>query len=133
MNREAMVTHLHQLLQRMQKAGRTYREALEWDAFSAEHTKLEYAELDETILYKYDVVTDSYHGISTDMSNQILQYVVKNWDAIKPHVLEDLRKTWLDVENEYLTCLEELRAALDDDKPHNKIKVLKTIKLGEKE
>ena len=120
MNREALVTHLHQLLQRMQQAGRTYREALEWDALSAEHTKLESAELDETILYKYDILADTYHGISTDMSNQILQYVVDNWDKIKPGVLEALRKEWQEAEGEYLTCLNNLLTALDNGKTHNK-------------
>ena len=120
MNREELIVHLHQLLQRMRKAGRAYREALKWDALSAEHTKLEYAELDETILYKYDVVTDSYHGISTDMSNLILQYVVDNWDKIKPEVLEAFRKEWQEAEGEYLTCLNNLHTALDNGKPLNK-------------
>ena len=115
MNSEALVTHLHQLLQRMQKAGRTYREALEWDALSAEHTKLECAELDETILYKYDTITDSYHGISTDMSNKILQHIVDNWDTIKHHVIETLRKESQEVADEYLTCLNNLRTALDSE------------------
>ena len=113
MNSEAMVTHLHQLLQRMQKAGRTYREALRWDAISAGHTKLECAGLDETILYKYDFLADTYHGISTEMSNQILQYVVDNWDKIKPMVLEALRKEWQEAADEYLTCLNNLHTALE--------------------
>lgn len=120
MNREALVTHLHQLLQRMQKADRTYREALEWDALSAEHTKLDCAELDETLLYKYDILTDMYNGISTDMSNQILQYVVDNWDKIKPEVLESLRKEWQEATDEYLTCLNNLHTALDNGKQPNK-------------
>ncbi|MCK9326279.1 MAG: hypothetical protein M0P69_12375 [Bacteroidales bacterium] len=120
MNREELITHLPQLIRRVQEAGKTYNEALEWSAISADHTRIEYKEPEEPILYKYDPDTDVFNNINVGMSNQILQYVVENWDAIKPHVLEDLRKTWLDVENEYLTCLEELRTALDDDKPHNK-------------
>ena len=120
MNREALVTHLHLLLQRMQKAGRTYREALEWDELSAEYTKIEPAALDETILYKYDILTDTYHGISTDMSNQILQYVIDNWDKIKPEVLKALRKERQEAEDEYLTCLNNLHTALDNGKQPNK-------------
>ena len=120
MNREELIVHLQGLLQTMQKAEKTYLEALDWDALSAEHTKLECAGLDETILYKYDVITDSYHGISTVMSEQILQYVVGNWDTIRLEVFEALRKTWQEAVNAYLTCLEELRTALDDDKPLNK-------------
>ena len=119
MNSEALVTHLHQLLQRMQKADRTYRAALEWDAISAQHIKIEPAALDETILYKYDTLTDTYHGISTDMSNQILQYVVDNWDKIKPEVLESLRKEGQEAADEYLTCLNNLHTALNG-KTHNK-------------
>ena len=120
MNREALVTHLHQLLQRMQKTDRAYRAALEWNEISSEHGELEYAELDETILYKYDTITDTYHGISTDMSNQILQYVVDNWDKIKPGVLEALRKEWQEATDEYLTCLNNLHTALDNGKQPNK-------------
>ena len=120
MNREAMVTHLHQLLQRMQKADRTYSAALEWDAISAEHIKIEPASLDETILYKYDILTDTYHGISTDMSNRILQHIVENWDAIKPHVLESLRKEGQEAADEYLTCMNNLHTALNNGKQPNK-------------
>lgn len=120
MNREALVTHLHQLLQRMQKTDRAYRAALEWNEISSEHGELEYAELDETILYKYDTITDSYHGISTDMSNKILQYVVDNWDTIKHHVIETLRKESQEAADEYLTCLNNLHTALDNGKTHNK-------------
>lgn len=115
MNREELIIHLYRLLQKRHDADKTYREALEWDAISADPQRHEFEETDNSVLFKYVEVTDSYHCISDSMSNEILQHVVENWGKIKLEILETMRKTWLEVENEYLTCLEKLRISSDND------------------
>lgn len=120
MNREELIVRLQGLLQARQKADRTYREALEWDALSADHIFLKYEKVCEPILYKYNVITDCSHDNSIGMSEQILRYVVENWDKIKLEVLEALRKEWQRATDEYLTCLDELHTVLNNDKPLNK-------------
>ena len=120
MNSKELITQLPQLIRRMQEAGKTYNEALEWSAISEDHTRIEYEEPEEPILYKYYPGTVSFHNINVGMSNLILQYVVDNWDKIKPEVLEPLRKTWQEATDAYLTCQNNLHIALADDKSHNK-------------
>ena len=113
MNHEELIVHLQGLLQAMQKAEQVYRQALEWDRPSADHISLKYEKVYEPILYKYNVITDWSYDNSIGMSNQILQYVVENWDTIRPKVFEALRKTWQEATDEYLTCLNNLHTALE--------------------
>ena len=108
MTREELITHLQKLLQTMQEAESTYRDALEWDAIPADPTGYEIEETDSSVLYKYDEVTGDYHGVSDNLSNQILQYVVEHWDTVRPEVYESLRRTWQDAVDAYHTGLEEL-------------------------
>ena len=115
MNREELITHLPQLIRSVQEAGKTYIEALEWSAISADHTRIEYKEPEEPILYKYDPDTDVFHNINVGMSNQILQYVVENWEKIKLEILETLRKAWQEATDAYLTCQNNLHPPLDSE------------------
>ena len=120
MNREELIVHLQHLLQKMKKAEQIYREALDWDALSADHIFLKHEKVCEPILYKYNVITDCSYDNSIGMSEQILQHIVENWDTVRPKVFETLRKKWQEDVNAYLTCLDELRTVLNNDKPLNK-------------
>lgn len=113
MNSKELITRLPQLIRRMQEAGKTYNEALEWSAISKDHTRIEYEEPEEPILYIYDPDTGSFHDTNVEMSNLILQYVVDNWDKIKPEVLKSLRKEWQEATDAYLTCQNNLHIALE--------------------